>query len=307
MIVIRRVNMNISLDSYRVFHAAARHVNFSKAAAELFVTQSSVSQTIAALEKELSSALFLRHGKRLALTKEGELLFGYIDRALEIISQGEKNIASINSLNSGLIRIGASDTLSRHFLLDYIKEFHDTYPNIKITINNRPSPISIDLIKREKIDFALINLSPNADYSNLNVTRVGDTRLVAVYSGKSDMYDPETGPMTISQLSSKPLILLEKNSTTRQVIDRFFSGMNMDLDPPFEFGSADVIIDMVGTGAGIAILGEDVASKGIAEGYLAEIPTDQPLPRVEIAIIYSGSSPLSKASSRFMDMLKSRP
>ena len=76
--------MNINFEFYKVFYHCAKNLNFSKAAEELFVTQSSVSQAIKKLEKQMNVKLFHRTGKNISLTKEGDLLFTYIEKAFNM-------------------------------------------------------------------------------------------------------------------------------------------------------------------------------------------------------------------------------
>ena len=77
--------MNVNFELYKVFYFCAKNSNFSKAAKELFVTQSSVSQSIKKLENEMNIKLFYRTGKNISLSKEGEILFMHIEKAYNII------------------------------------------------------------------------------------------------------------------------------------------------------------------------------------------------------------------------------
>ena len=149
--------MNLQYEWYKVFYAAARHLNYTKAAAELFVTQSAVSQTIRLLEEALEVKLFYKEGRRIRLTQEGAILFEHVDPAIRLLDKGADSLRDMSTLKTGAIRLGASDTISRFLLLPYLKNFHEQYPQIKITINNRPSPISSELVQKGEMDFAVVN------------------------------------------------------------------------------------------------------------------------------------------------------
>ena len=97
--------MTVNYELYKVFYHAAKHMNFSKAATDLFITQSAVSQSIKQLETQLENKLFLRHGRAMQLTPDGEILFNHIQQAFHLISAGEKQIASHQNLESGELRI----------------------------------------------------------------------------------------------------------------------------------------------------------------------------------------------------------
>src|SRR6056297_1984756 len=152
--------MALNYELYKVFYQVARDLSFSKAAENLFISQSAVSQNIKNLEKELETELFIRSTKNVQLTEAGELLFEHIEPAFNLIENGEKSIREINDLERGEIHIGANDTISKDYLLPYLKEFHQLYPEVQIKITNRTSSTCIELLKQNKVDLIISNL-PN--------------------------------------------------------------------------------------------------------------------------------------------------
>ena len=101
--------MDINYELYKVFYHVAKSLSFSEAAEALFISQSAVSQSIKTLEKRLNQPLFIRSTKRVALTKEGELLLKHIEPAINLITRGENQLCA--DPKSGIqLRIGASDT-----------------------------------------------------------------------------------------------------------------------------------------------------------------------------------------------------
>ena len=89
--------------------------------------QSAVSQSIKTLEKKLNHPLFIRSTKKVLLTPEGELLLQHVKPALQLLDEGESLLSGDNLLK-GQLRIAASDTICRYFLIDYLQKFHQTYP-----------------------------------------------------------------------------------------------------------------------------------------------------------------------------------
>jgi DNA-binding transcriptional LysR family regulator len=140
--------MDISFELYKVFYYVAKTLSFSEASGKLFISQSAVSQSIRLLEEKLSCSLFNRSTKQVKLTQEGEILFKHIEQAFHFIKSGERSVQEIHGLLHGEIRIGASDTICKYYLLPYFKKFNQLYPQIKISITNRTSPICIDLLKK---------------------------------------------------------------------------------------------------------------------------------------------------------------
>ena len=117
--------MSISYDSYKVFYFVAYYQNITLAAKALFLTQPTVSHYIINLEKDLNCRLFIRSKKGMLLSPEGELLFAHISKAYEEISEGEKKLPEYLHMGKGLIKIGASETSLRDYLIPVLGRFKE--------------------------------------------------------------------------------------------------------------------------------------------------------------------------------------
>ncbi len=293
--------MDINLEYYKSFYYAAKELNYTRAAEKLFVSQSSVSQSIASLEKALKTKLFFRSGKNMELTSEGKLLYSYVSQAMNLIIQGEKAISDLISLEYGEIRIGISDTLSRHYLMKYLKKFYRDYPNIRIKINNRPSSITSELVTSGELDFGIINLSPSSDYSRLSVRVISKVHTLIIAS--RDLINDVDKSYTLDELLTYPLISLEKNSTTRKVFEDFFNNNDYEFRPEMEFGSIDNIIEMVSLGVGLGFISLSDRDKILQDKRLCIIKLEKELPTIDVALITNKLVPSSKSSEKFMEML----
>ncbi len=152
--------MDVNLELYKCFYYVATTLSFSEASRQLFISQSAVSQGIKALEKKLGRELFYRSTKKVSLTPEGEVLFQHVKPALEMISQGEAQLLAEDELQ-GQLRIGASDTICRYFLIDYLKRFHQDYPSVRIKVTNSTSIGCVELLENRQVDLIVCNL-PNS-------------------------------------------------------------------------------------------------------------------------------------------------
>ena len=123
--------MDVNYELYKVFYFVATTLSFSEASKLLFISQSAVSQSIKALEKKLDQTLFIRSTKRVRLTPEGEILLRHVEPAMNLIKRGEAQLMETNS-KGGQIRIGASDTICRYFLVPYLEKFHKEFPGAHI-------------------------------------------------------------------------------------------------------------------------------------------------------------------------------
>jgi DNA-binding transcriptional LysR family regulator len=294
--------MNINFEFYKVFYHCAKYLNFSKAADELFVTQSSVSQTIKKLEGQMDVELFHRTGKNISLTKEGDLLFTYIEKAFNIIKSGEQNIENMKTLDKGEIHIGASDTLTKYYLMAGIKEFYSLYPKIKIHLTNRSSPENVKLVKNNRVDFSIININHDLNYKNVSIEKLWTSKNIFVYSPKASTFDQK--PMTLSELNQYPLITLEENSTSRQVIASYLKDKNVDLTFDFEFGTTSLIIEMALAGIGVAYVSKDAVEDLINKKMLQTINIVESIPSIDIGLVINKDFPLSLASHQFINLIK---
>lgn len=144
--LLRRAN----LSALQCFECAARHLNFTRAADELMLTQSAISHRIRALEEQLGYALFLRTPRQLSLTDEGRRLFEVIHAGLGRLYD---ELDSINQGSAtGLLVVGVVPTFARHFLVPRLANFHRQYPHIQLRIRVRASLLDFN---RDPVDAAI--------------------------------------------------------------------------------------------------------------------------------------------------------
>ena len=205
--------MDIKLDHYKIFFEVANNLSFSRAAEQLFITQSAVSQSVRHLESQLDTRLFIRGKKGVSLTPEGELLYEYIKNAIFLIDKGEREIQKIKNLETGNLRIGVSDTISRYLLLPYLEKFNRTYPMVNLQIVNRTSIQAVDLLKSGQVDLAFVNLPLTDAYCfPLCLSVIRKWVVLPSISRSSRSFSIETSPVTSVNASSDALVGLNGRS-----------------------------------------------------------------------------------------------
>ena len=294
--------MDISFELYKVFYYVAKHLSFSDASEKLFISQSAVSQSIKILEEKLGCQLMFRNTKKTHLTHEGEILFKYVEGAFNLLKSGEKNISEIHSLNQGEIRIGASDTICKYYLLPYLKQFNRLYPNIKIHVTNRTSPKCIELMKSGNVDFSIVNIPMNANYQGMKFERVKDIKDVFICG--NNFRELKKGKIALKELENYPVLVLEKNTVTREYFDKFISDNNVSITPEIELGSVELLIELTKIGLGISYVMEDCIEKMVGDESVFILDVNEKSPVRGLGLLTHDNIPLSAAALKFVELLR---
>jgi LysR family transcriptional regulator, glycine cleavage system transcriptional activator len=139
-----------ALDFFRGFEAAARHLSFTRAAEELFVTQSAISRQIQALEERLGVALFLRRNRGLALTEAGQQMYRAADIALRTLREAADRIAP--GTTQKLVTVTSSMAFCSLWLIPRLSGFRRMHPDVDVRISANNQLLDLD---RERIDVAV--------------------------------------------------------------------------------------------------------------------------------------------------------
>ena len=293
--------MEINFELYKVFYHVAHNHSFSEAANQLFISQSAISQSIKQLETLLGSKLFFRHTKNIQLTKEGEILFRHIEPAFHFIKAGERGLNAVHSLHCGEIRIGASDTICKHYLLSFLKQFNTLYPEIRINVINRTSPSCIDLLQKGIVDLSIINLPPQTNYKNLTVYHLQKIH-DAFIAGNSYLH-LKNRCINPHELEKYPLLILEANTTTRIFFDDFLKKNSLTVQPEIELGSIDLLVEMAKIGLGVSFVIHEFVVKELQNNEIFVLNVKADFPARYIGLVTNDTIPLSVAARRFSELL----
>ena len=292
--------MDINYELYKVFYHVASTLSFSEASKQLFISQSAVSQSIKVLEKKLNQTLFIRSTKRVQLTPEGEILLKHIEPAMNLIKKGENQLLEANTLNGGQLRIGASDTICRYFLVPFLNEFHKMYPNIHIKVTNRTSIECARLLDNGQVDFIITNY-PNSGLSNTqNIQVIHDFSDVFV---ANETYFPLKDRMiTLKELQSYPILMLDRKSTTSEFLHSMFQKHQLDLVPEIELSSNDLLIDLAKIGLGFAFVPDFCIPQQEENFFILNL--EETLPKRQLVVVHNETLPISQAARQFIELLE---
>ena len=291
--------MDINYELYKVFYHVANTLSFSEASKQLFISQSAVSQSIKVLEKKLNQTLFIRSTKRVQLTPEGEILLKHIEPAMNLIKQGENQLLEANTLNGGQLRIGASDTICRYYLIPFLKKFHKKYPNVHIKVTNQTSIECARLLELGQVDFSITNY-PNSGLSNSQNVRVIH-EFYDVFVANEEYAALKGHSVSLKDLQGYPILMLDRKSTTSEFLHSMFQRHQLDLVPEIELSSNDLLIDLARIGLGIAFVPNYCIPATDRDLFIVDL--EESLPARQMVVAFNENIPISQAAKQFMEML----
>ena len=290
--------MKTRFDNYRMFYETARFRSFSTAAQHLYISQSAISQCMHQLETDLGVQLFIRSRQGVTLTHEGKLLFKKVENAVISIEQGENQLDRLRHLEAGEITIAAGDTITTHFLLKYLEKYHSLYPDIRIEMANSYSSQMLNLVKEGKADLAFINMPLQDEELVIEPCfEINDVFVCGPDYENKDSYSWE-------EVSDLPLILLEKNSSSRCFVEKNFNERNILLNPQIEVAVHDLLIRFASIHLGVSCVIEEFSKEELERGIIKKMNLIPPIPKRSIGCAYLKNAPLSYAAKAFINLIK---
>lgn len=304
-----------NLESYKVFYHVAKTGSVTGAAKLLSISQPAVSQAIRQLETNLGTELFYRVSRGVKLTREGQLLFSYVEKGYEQIELGQAKLMQLRNMESGEIHIGASDMTLQYFLLPYLEKFHEKYPDIKVMVTNAPTPETLALLETGRIDFGVVS-TPFADgkisgenegakkaqaiafagAKNLEIVPVREIQDVFVAGRRFISYKNKM--LDLQELERLPLICLEQNTSTRSYIDGYLQKNGVYIRPEFELATSDMIVQFALRSLGVGSVVRDFAASYLESGVLFALRFNKIIPKRHFCMVRSTGVPMPAAAGR---------
>lgn len=242
----------MELRQLRYFLKAKELLNFTEAAAQLFVTQSTLSQQVKQLEQELGVPLFDRIGKRVALTEAGHLFAVHAQKALKQAEDGLVAIQDLQELQTGSLQIGVTYGL-RATLSRVLVQFAERYPQVQIRVIFGTSAELLQKLQRFELDFILtfIDQKPLPLFKYQELFR---SPLVLVTAKNTPSNKPQQLSVSLETAAQLPLILPTKGYSTTAFIYDAFQRKNLSPTIVMEINDIPTLLDLVRTGKWQTIL-----------------------------------------------------
>ena len=291
----------VNLELYKVFYTVAKCGSLTKASEELFISQPAVSQAIRQLENSLGGKLFNRTHKGMELTENGgKQLYERVEKAMELLDKAEKEFFELKDNATGVLRVCASDTISTHFLLPYLKDYREKYPDVKIVLINGTTGETIKELKNGKGDIGLVNLPIDEDGISVlcNIMTVQDT-----FVGSKKFYDLSKKVVPLKTLEDYPLLMLESPTVSVKMVNEFTLSHGIKLNPEIEPSSIELMVSLAKNGMGIACVPREFVKTELETEELFEIKTEPMLPKRAIGVAVNENGNLTFAVKQFVKMI----
>ena len=241
----------------------AKKQNITKAAEELYISQSSLSQYLARLEQEIGVPLFIRAKGKLELTEAGKLYVQAAERVIHIKNDLYYQMRSLN--NKSHITLGITSLFGLKMLTTLIPEYKKEFPEVTIEITETNLPSIQKLILDENIDCAMIALNDTSAFDKSQLELIGQEEvLLGIPATHPYALENNQNPITWDNFArifqDDNFILSKKASTLRVLSDRIFSDIQFQPRTMCETNSIITIRSMVEMGIGIAFIAKTCAA-----------------------------------------------
>jgi LysR family transcriptional regulator, transcriptional activator of the cysJI operon len=278
-----------------VFRAVAGHGSFTRAALDLHVSQSAVSQQVAALELELGGPLFDRSRRRVRLTPAGAALLSRADALLAAFAEARRAVAAARGAVEGDLRVSASLTMGNYVLPVPLATLGRRHPalRLQVTVDNSERVVAALLTGAADVGF----VEDEVERAGITVTPVLVDELVIVVPAGHRFAALDEVPL--DELAAEPVILRESGSGTRRVAEQHLRAAGLapeSLRVAAELSQIETTKASVEAGLGVAILSRSTLAKELALGTLAALPlAGVPMRRQLAAVTVTGATALPAA------------
>jgi DNA-binding transcriptional LysR family regulator len=289
----------MELRHLRYFVAVARRLNFSRAAEDLHVAQPAISQQIRALELDLGVQLFDRMGRRVALTRAGEVLLPHASQILAAVELAANEVRELGHLSRGSASLGAPPTVSTHLLPAQLTEFRRLYPGLDVSLREAGTESLLKLVEDGQLDLAIVT----ADRLPPAVERrpyLEEDYVLAVSALHPLSRKKE---VRLADLSAEAFILFPAGYKLREVTLAACKRAGFEPKIALDGGAMQSALEFVAAGLGVALVPELALTH--AEHIRRLAIADQSLRR-RLALVWRKGHYLSPAARALRDFLAAR-
>ncbi|MEE9595536.1 MAG: LysR family transcriptional regulator [Acidiferrobacterales bacterium] len=286
----------MDFEALRAFVAIAETGSFTRAAAQIYLTQPAVSKRIGTLEAELGTRLFDRIGRGIHLTEAGRTLLVRAQTILSQVEDAKRSLPAQSGPVSGELSMATSHHVGLHRLPTVLKRFREAYPEVSLDLHFMDSEVACTAIQQGQLELAVVTLPPR-DYANIERVRVWDDPLEIVV-GRSHPLARRTR-IKPTNLVEYPAILPGPGTYTREIVLAALAPIRHELNVAMSTNYLEVLRMLAGIGLGWSAL-----PRTMIDDELKVVHIDRVRIRRELGIVLHRARTLSNAGQAMIGTIK---
>lgn len=298
----------MNLHQLRVFHRLSTAGSVSAAARELRVSQPAVSKQLAELEGALGVRLFDRLPRGVRLTEAGLALAEHAARVFAAERDAEEEMRLFRVGSGRRLRVGASTTIGSYLVPTLFGTLRKLEPNAELALDIDNTANVLDLVRSGRVDIGLTEGLPAGD--EFESSAFSEDELVPITAPGDPLL---TAPrVTLADVLTRPLLLRERGSGSREVLESALRELGHAIQPALELGSTEALKNAAMSRLGVAFVSSLTVDLELSTGRLARLsPSDFTLRRQlhVVELRYRSESPLVASFKRLVatPLARSRP
>lgn len=296
----------MNLKQIEAFVHIAEGKSFSKAAKELYLTQPTISAHISSLEKELDVRLFVRNTKEVNLSSEGEQLYEYAIKMLELQREIETLFGKSGRNDKQCIRVAASTINSQYILPDVMMRFCHTFEGEQFNLVETDSQGAVEAVINRSVDIGFVGTvieKKNCKY----VPFYHDNLVIITPNTEKFQQLKEANPGNIDWVKAESVIMREEGSGTKKEAEKQLEASGIDsksLRVIASIESTETIKNSVAKGMGISMISRLAVETEVEEGRLLQFDFPTEDRERKLYIVYNKNFQLTHSTQRFLKVVK---
>lgn len=282
------------------FLAVADEAHFTRAAARVHVTQSSLSSSIRALERELGSDLFARSTRRVELTEAGRALLPDAQRAVAAVEGGRDAVAGVRGMVRGQLAIGAIQTLGPVDVPALLARFHRRHPAVTLRLHHAGVASLVRRTADGELELAIVDQPLGPQASRVRARALGTESLLLGVAAQDPLAHRRR--VRLHDLADRDFVEYRPDSSLRASIDRACHAAGLERRVACEVDTMADLVELVALGVGVSLL--PPAAVRMAGARAIGVATDPSVPRELVLVTPLDRAP-SPAGAALLDLLDS--
>jgi DNA-binding transcriptional LysR family regulator len=291
--------MTATLRQVRAFLAVARHNSFTRAAAELHVSQPALTVQIRQLESAVGLRLFDRNTRTVEITRAGRELATKLERLQDEFDAVLDETREIAHGLRGVIRLACLQSFASTLLPAAVSQFYRDHPKIGFSVKDASGSRTVELVRNGEVDFGVADMS-TADDAQLDVTPLVEAHLHALLPSGHPL--ERARRLTLARLAEHPLVMMDRETSARRLVDAAFGQAGVPLVPACEVMNLSTAVAMVRFGGMATLLPVSPGDAPMYVGVAVRPIADHALSRW-MGIVRKAGRSLPPSSEAFIRVL----